>query len=205
MEMLIAWAWDARDFRILNQPAWFHTDKFDITAKAWRAPDIPHLKLLMQRLLADRFRLAVHTETRQVAGYALRVDPKGHKLKPAAGPAVPGSPSLSGRINGRQSTLAGDHATMADLANALSRRLGRSVADETGLRGAFDFTFEWVPDGTEIARTMPIGSAPSAGDDDLGASLISSLKSELGLRLESRKAPANVLVVDRAERIPTGN
>jgi uncharacterized protein (TIGR03435 family) len=64
MERLIAWAWDTRDFRILNQPAWFHSEKFDIAARAYRAPDIPHLRLLMQRLLEERFQLAVHTENR---------------------------------------------------------------------------------------------------------------------------------------------
>jgi uncharacterized protein (TIGR03435 family) len=205
MEMLISWAWDARDFRILNQPAWFHRDKFDITARAYRAPDNAHLKLLMRRLLADRFGLAVHNETRQMPGYVLRVDAKGHKLKPSAGPVAPGSPSLSGNINARQSRLAGDHASMADLARDLSRRLGASVTDETGLPGTFDFRLEWVPDGNEISRMMMVaGPAPPEGDS-FGVSLMGALRSELGLRLDSVKAAGLVLVVDHCERLPAGN
>jgi len=205
LEDLVLWAYGVRDFQVVGAPNWFRSARYDIAAKAYRAPDLKHLRLLMQPLLADRFKLLVHPETRQVAVYMLKVGTKGPKMKASQGPASTDAPQLVGRTNFTRSELTGQHSTMAVLAADLSRRLGRPVIDQTALTGAFDFKLEWVPDESQIGRTMPIAEPSANAPDPSGLSLFTALKDQLGLRLESQRGPGEVLVIDHVERIPTEN
>jgi uncharacterized protein (TIGR03435 family) len=140
--------------------------------------------------LAERFQLKLHRETKEVPMYALVAGKGGSKLKEVE--------------FGHSSTSAGPgHVTaqkipMAKLADFLSGQLGSPVTDMTGMKGFFDFTLEWTPD----ARPSEVGGAT---DSVPGASIFTALQEQLGLKLESRKGPVEMLVIDHVEKIPTGN
>jgi uncharacterized protein (TIGR03435 family) len=159
LEWLVSWAYGIQDFQIVGAPRWFGSQTYDIAAKAYGAPDLAHLQLLLQPLLADRFKLTVHHEKRELAVYVLTVETRGLKIKASVGPASPDAPTLLGRNNGIGAQLTGQHATISQLTANLTRRLGRPVIDKTGLIGAFDFKLEWTPDENQVARTMPIGAS----------------------------------------------
>jgi uncharacterized protein (TIGR03435 family) len=204
LESLVSWAYGVRDYQMVGVAGWFRSEKYDIAAKAYRAPDASHLKLLLQALLADRFKLVVHRETRDVAMYLLVIDAKGSKLKASTGVASPGQPRLTGGTSDLSSFVTGQHATMLDLVNNLSIRIGRPVADRTGLKGKFDFQLEWKPDENQLSR-MPVYMASTRADEPGGVTLFNAVKEQLGLKLEAQKGPGEVLVIDRVARVPTDN
>lgn len=138
--------------------------------------------LMLQQLLADRFKLKVHRETKQASGYALVVARGGAKVR-EAGEARPGDGSIS-VARGR---LAGQKAPLSMLAAQLTRVLGQPVADETGINGGFDFTLEWTPDNTP----PDLASGPS---------IFTAVQEQLGLRLESRKEGTEIIVIDHVEK-----
>jgi uncharacterized protein (TIGR03435 family) len=185
---LVTWAYSVKDYQVLAAPSWFRSDRYDVNAKAHGAPDLAHLKLLLQALLAERFHLTLHKETRQLPVYALTVESRGPKMKPAPGP-VPPEPQITGRSNATHKELTGQHATVAQLIQSLSRDMDRPVVDHTSLTGTYDFKLGWTPDAA----------------DPTGISIFTAIKEQLGLKLESAKGPVEVLVIDRAERIPTAN
>jgi uncharacterized protein (TIGR03435 family) len=148
---------------------------------------------MLQNLFAERFHLVLHPETRQMPTYSLVVAKGGAKLHPVDD----GPQSTSGRPGRLEAT----RITMDKLANLLSRMTGQPVLNETGLTGVFTFTVEWAPDETQHPDGSPEAVTPAAG----GPSLFSALQEQLGLKLDGRKAPAEVLVVDRIDRTPTEN
>ena len=166
----------------LQGPDWIKskTVRFDIVAKA--APETPRdqLMAMVQALLAERLKLALHSEQRQLSFLALVVGKNGPKLKESEG--TQGNPSIKGRI-------AAQHMSMQLLATLLSRFERQTVVDMTGLKGTYEFQLVWAPD------TDP-GSGPS---------LFTAVQEQLGLRLEPRKGTLEVLVVDNAEKIPSEN
>jgi uncharacterized protein (TIGR03435 family) len=145
---------------------------------------------MMQSLLADRFKLTVHQETKEMPIYALVVAKNSPKLQP--------SKAEETEFGGSRGQFLCQKVPMSMLAGQLRRLLGRPVHDETGLTGEYDFKLEWTPDeppanaGTAEARTAP--------PDRTGPSIFTALQEQLGLRLESRKGVVVVLVVDRVER-----
>jgi uncharacterized protein (TIGR03435 family) len=183
LEGLVTWAYGMRDYQIVGAQPWFRADRYDVSAKAYGAPDIAHLKLLLQALLADRFKLALHRETRQLPAYTLTVDGKT-RMRLSTGPAAPDAPQLIGHGNEREKEMTGQHAKVAQLIRMLD--MDRPVADKTNLTGLYDFQLHWSPDGTDI-------------------SIFTALREQLGLKLESTKGPVGVLAIDHAERIPTAN
>jgi uncharacterized protein (TIGR03435 family) len=130
---------------------------------------------MLQRLLGERFDLTLHRETRPISGYAMVIGKNGSKLRPAASPQpFANFRTLSGHAEGTS-------VSMPDLADRLSRspfQLDRPVVDLTGLTGRFDLTLDWVP--TEL--------------------IFSALEEQLGLKLEARKTPLEVLIVDHAAK-----
>jgi uncharacterized protein (TIGR03435 family) len=147
---------------------------------------------MMQALLAERFKLAVHRETRELPMYALVVAKGGHKIHLVEAPAVFGQTPFSMPAPGR---LVGTQVTAEMLAKVLSDQLGRSVQDSTGLRGAFDFKLEWQPDSSD----------PQLDTRAVSASLFTALQEQLGLKLEARKGPVEILVIDHIENTPIEN
>jgi uncharacterized protein (TIGR03435 family) len=182
LEFLITWAYDIYPDQLYGKPKWLDSIRYDILAAA---PEEADFKERMQTLLAERFKLAVHRETRELPMYVLVVAKDGPKFKLT---------EFSGNMNQNpfhmpgRGRLIGTGVRADALAKALSGQLGRTVKDETGIQGIFDFKLEWSPDqNTE------------------GASLFTALQEQLGLKLEARKGPVSVLVIDRVENAPTEN
>lgn len=208
---------------LLSQlPGWVAAERFDIQARANGDPTKDQMRLMMQSLLADRFKLEIHSERRQVPAYGLfllqpgktgpllRPHPEGaacSTIPPSASDSAPPPasaaqfPALCGGILNMPSSAPGRfrigarNVAFGVIATALSLSLGRPVLDETGLSGNFDFALEWTPEPED--RIPPVGDFQP---DPSGPSLLEALKEQLGLRPQSQKSPADVIVVDHVER-----
>jgi uncharacterized protein (TIGR03435 family) len=184
--------WNQMEQQIVGGPKWIDSDAFDVEAKA-ENPDSTtqaQIRQMLQQLLAERFKLKVHRETRNVSGYALVISKGGAKLTQAAGNEP--HPGISGRPDETFFTA----MPMSALTDFLSVRLGSPVQDKTGLTGTYTFTLRSVLGEHESAGGGP---PPPAGVPDPSVpSLISALPEQLGLRLQSSKVPLPVLVVDSA-------
>jgi uncharacterized protein (TIGR03435 family) len=189
---VIGFAYDVETDQILGGPKWIESDLFTITARPnaatpLRAPDdTGHvLKLMLQSLLQERFKLAIHRETRIESIYELVVAKAGPKLKDTAGPDANGRQGFFGRPGYWVATNQG----VGPLLGTLSRQLGRPVRDKTGLTGKYDFTLTYAP---ELAQQV-------SGDPN-APSVFTALEEQLGLKLESARGPVEVLVVGNAQR-----
>jgi uncharacterized protein (TIGR03435 family) len=193
--------------RIVGGPSWLGTAKFDIQAKMDEAT-MEQMKtlsqqeyaaqsqMMMQNLLAERFKLAVHWETRELPVYALVVAKGGPKLQ--ATTLTDGSTHATS-TNGKLTAKGVSSAKLAQtLTRLASQELGHEVIDRTGLSGRYDFTLNWTPD------TGASGANAGADAPDAGPSIFTAVQEQLGLKLESAKGPVQVLVVDHAE-MPTEN
>jgi uncharacterized protein (TIGR03435 family) len=150
----------------------------------------------LRALLADRFQLVVHKETKDQPIYALVVSKNGAKLKEAK--AVEGARQGMSMNRGR---LEGFAAPMEMLGQTLSNVTARPVIDKTGLTAKYDFVLEWTPEAGADARAQGFGNgvtepAPAPG----GPTIFTALQEQLGLRLESQKGPVPNIVIDRAEK-----
>ena len=202
---------------VVGGPAWADSYRFDVNAKAEGEPGPAQILLMLRPLLADRFKLKVHTEARERDVYLLvmaRSDRKpGNGLQESTPQCAqealaffpmlkPGFPPPCGDYRLGADALTARGMTMQGLAGVLGGRVGRLVLDRTTLRGAFDVEIKWTSDG---------GLAPfprdSAGRDQLtadGVTLFTALQEQLGLRLEPARAPVDHLVIDYAEQ-PTAD
>jgi len=165
-------------------PEWLGDNRFDLVARMPAGAPAGQGRLMLQSLLAERFGLKVHRETRPVSGYALIAgkNPPAMHEKPAGAEA---------KTNSGKSGLNGTHASMADLARLLALQLSQTVQDQTGLKGVFDFNLEW--------------SLDSARPEDRVFTILTTVEEKLGLKLRPQKVSVDVLVVDHAERVPTEN
>jgi uncharacterized protein (TIGR03435 family) len=188
LKQCISSAYNVPEGQILGGPKWIDELSYDILAKADHPADEHELWTMLQPLLADRFKLQLHHETRTVSGYVLTVAKGGIK----ATPADPGKHSFG---NGGRGFIDSGASQLSVLTIRLSALLGRPVVDMTGDERKFDFHLKWAPDDAQTA-------ADSASPDR--PSLFTALQQQLGLRLESGKVLADVLVVDHAE-LPSDN
>lgn len=185
---------------IVGGPAWLDTERFDLDAKADRLRPQAELQEMLQALLADRFRLRLHRETREVDGYALVVAARGSTLTATT--------SLAGSIVSGVGTMRTEGAAVDRLALALENRLGKKVVNATGLTGVYAFSLQWTPEDDELPL-IP-GAPPDLvarlkrGITPNGPSIFTALDEQLGLRLEPRKVPLPFLVIDAIER-PSAN
>lgn len=217
---LVATAYRVRGFQVAGGPPWVASERFDIEARAadpasfalvpkadgTRAfPDAPFL--MIRELLKDRFKLVVHRETREGPVYALMMIRSGLRGPGLRRPAVdcttidPKDPAprvgMCGGISRAPGRLMGRTATIAQLATSLSISLQRPVIDRTGIAEPFDFELEWKPVDSALDP-----AASSAAE--FAPSLLAALDEQLGLKLESQRAPIEYIVIDRAEP-PTDN
>ena len=193
---LIQVAYGKRDFQVSGGPVWISSESFDIDARAERPLKATHD--MEKALLASRFRLQVHKETKESPVYSLVVARGGLKMKPSADQSEPekGGPKEMGP--GR---IAGEGVPMYVIVNLLSNMLGRTVVNNTGLTGKYDVDLRPAVDSLQIQADA---GDPSAQADALNAALIEALEKQLGLRTETIMAPVEVLVIDHVER-PTAN
>jgi uncharacterized protein (TIGR03435 family) len=145
--------------------------------------------------LADRFQLAVRTETKEAAVYVLSVVKGGHRLTL--------DPEGRGGVRYTGDAIESSGAPISFLAVNLTQILGRPVLDETGLDGKFKYKLEFRPENVEVRRALALAGEPVA-DDDPRPSIFTAIKSQLGLELQSRKGPVPTVVIERIER-PTEN
>jgi len=173
----------------ISGPLWLGTERFDIAAKIPAGAAADQIPQMLQALLADRFRLELHRETKVLTVLKLAVAKSGLKLQKAES-----SGGLSIGLNPGRTRVSG-RLSMPQLADILSRRLGRPVLDQTHLAGAYVIALEWAPDST--GEPAPV--------DAPGASLFSAMQEQLGLKLAPAKGPVEILVIDRADKVPSEN
>jgi uncharacterized protein (TIGR03435 family) len=277
LRMLLMNAYGVKNFQITG-PAWLDTERFDIVAKVPKGASKDDVKPMLQNLLAERFALTLHHESKDMQMYALVVGKHGSKLKesveqpvaadePAtesrgrsegapppppppppdgAGGPGPGGPPMGGRppdfpklpagrpgmymmMSPRGVRLVATMEPISALADMLGNQLQHPVTDMTGLRGKYDFTVDFAPDES-MRMSGPMGPMPmpppgggggggtggSAGtsgtsgtvtapDPPSGPSLFTAIDEQLGLKLEPRKGPVDILIIDHIEKAPTEN
>jgi uncharacterized protein (TIGR03435 family) len=186
----IRWAYKLGVYEI-SGPDWISDQRYDIAAKAAAEVSEDQLRLMLRSLLADRFKLAAHRETKDVSGYAL-VAGKKPKLT-----AVEGGVGGEGSMTGAALMFEGHKMPLSRLADILASALKTPVRDMTGLEGNYDFKLDLRPD--------LLNRQPGDGPLDLAGIAITALDEQLGLRLEARKLPIEILIVDHAEKAPSEN
>ena len=182
---LVEYAFDVKEYQITGGPKWADTARYTIVAKmehvdaetATRMSADPNIRAAMRVLLADRFQMVSHLETKELSGYALLPAKSGFKLKPVE----PKNNTSNSTGNGRATF---DHATLAAFAEGMCDVVDRPVVDETGIAGVYDIKLRWSPDDREAK----------------GPSLFTAMQEQLGLRLEARKVPAKLVIIDKAEK-----
>ena len=202
----IAYAYGLKEYQI-SGPSWLGELRYDIVAKGPAGTLHDQLPGMMQALLAQRFKLEVHNETREFSVFALIVGKNGPKLKDS--PPEPAGESAGARFGMSMSPsgvgrLEVKNGNMTALANTLARMLGRPVVDLTALTGRYDFDLEYSSEDSNGMRmaTAAGGSLPSAAEP--GVSIFGSIQ-QVGLKLDAQKLPLKAIVVDHAEKTPTEN
>jgi uncharacterized protein (TIGR03435 family) len=181
LRQIVGQAYAVQRVRVLGGPEWADSDQFDIAAKAESADATrDEIRIMLQTLLAERFKLVVHHETKEMRAYSLVLAKSGSKLKSAMPDRKSGMAHTVGP-GGEERTVF-EASPLKGLVNMLANTLGSPVVDKTGLDGLYDYTFEWP---------------------DAGSSLFASVD-QLGLKLEAKKEFVEVLVMDRAEH-PSAN
>ena len=172
----------------ISGPDWLESERFDITAKLPPGSSSLQVAQMLQGLLADRFKMAIHRETKELPVYALVVAKGGPKLKSSESDYGISTNSNRTRLHVTAK------ATMPRFAEFLSGEIGRPVVDQTGLTSAYDFTIDWAVD-----------DAIAPNDSSAGPSVFTALQEQLGLKLDSSKGPVEIFVVDHANRSPSEN
>jgi bla regulator protein BlaR1 len=221
LQAVLGLAYGVQADLISGAPDWVGTEKYDIDLKL---PDSPtsntpiaaggigeqRLQQMLQAFLADRLKLKLHPETKNLQVYELIVADGGPKLKEAKpayvnpnginGPEGPLPPM--GMMKMGPGELTDEGATLAPLVEQLSFQLGRTVLDKTGLNGNYDFSLRWIPGESEAGMKKLMGGAPvtDAPSTSSGPTLFSALEDQLGLKLVPQTAPMQVLVIDHVEK-----
>jgi uncharacterized protein (TIGR03435 family) len=203
---LITMAYGVHTRQLKGGPAWLDSDKYDLTVK----PDVPgqpnvsQMKSVIQKLLADRFQLKFHSEKQELSVYAITQMNTGAKVnKSDADPN-----GLPGLFFGRAPhgmSFNVRNATIAEVAGTLQgSMLDKPVVDQTGLTGKYDFTLAFTPDPGQMAGFGGPRPSEAVDDPDAAPDLFTAMQQQLGLKLSSTKAPADVLVIDHVDK-PSAN
>jgi uncharacterized protein (TIGR03435 family) len=235
-------AYEVKSYQI-SGPGWLDSERFDIVAKVPQGATKEQFALMIQNLLAERFKLTLHHEKKDLPMYALVVAKNGPKLKesvddrnakdagsaPPLGPPPPpgpmgkdGFPQLPPGAGGRgilmmgmngRARISGTKRSMAELADGLAGFLDRPVVDMTELKANYDFTLYFDPEGM-MGLMGPIGRGGPGGPGEGGApvtsapesvSIFTAVQEQLGLKLDQRKGPVDLLVIDHLEKVSTDN
>jgi uncharacterized protein (TIGR03435 family) len=221
LDFLLQRAYDVNSFQ-LSGPGWLETERYDVDATLPAGTTMPQFRTMLRNLLAERFQLTAHAETKDVPGYFLVVRNKS-KLKESAGPPAPpddgapvalklgadryfGPPDRQGvffQLTGMKSARSTfRQVTMKELAVTLQNQLKRPVTDATGLPGKYDFVLSYATEGLYLGSgRIPVGP----GGEDAPPDIFNALSEQLGLKLEARKVSTQVVTIDRIEKTPTGN
>jgi uncharacterized protein (TIGR03435 family) len=181
----IEWAYDLKDYEI-SGPEWIKAeDRYDIVARAAGPASDDQMRPMLQGLLAERFQMKTRRETRELPVFALVLGKGAPKLKE---PAPDSQPSLRPGASG----LTFVKFPLSRLTFMLTRRLDRPVLNLTGLNGVYDYTID-------------VSGLPAPNHESEGPSIFTAIQSDLGLKLEGRKEPISILVIDHVNKVPTAN
>jgi uncharacterized protein (TIGR03435 family) len=215
LKMLLARAYKVKPGQI-SGPSWLGSERYTIQAKLSPETNTDQLRLILQKLLTERFQITLHIEVKETPVYRLKVAKNGPKLKPAEALAhyendeemrqasrkgaeanlakMTAAMEANARNGIRTPTrsIGFARATMERFAEGLSSHLDRPVKDMTQLEGEYHFELEWTPDN-------------GMRDDTSGVSIFTAIQEQLGLKLEAGNEPIELLVIDKAEKTPTSN
>jgi uncharacterized protein (TIGR03435 family) len=222
MSTLLMTAYDVKSFQI-SGPAWIDTETFDISAALPPETTQEQCRAMLRNLFAERFKITLHRETKQLQMYSLTVAKGGPKMKASAEipdpkddaePALPRSRPKIGpdgfmvleempawapisiiTMPGRAHMM-GRQKTMENLADRLTVSMSRPGIDATALKGKYDFAITYAPDSVNGAAAPDVDALPD---------IFAAIQSQLGLRLEPKKGPVEMIVIDRIEKTPTEN
>ena len=228
---LVQMAYGVQPYQVTGGPDWFGSDRLEIDAKMDSSVADALKKMsnddrnlarqkMLQVLLADRFKLTIHRETKELSTYTLTVAKNGPKLQEAKPDATPpdAASGRGGRGGGTRMmggpggmTLTADSITISSLVRTLSASLRSPIVDNTGLTGNYQITLKWSPDnfGSASGAGFPgpaTGGAPGVGapadpvQDPVGPTLLVAVQEQLGLKLEKGKGPVEIIVIDHAEK-----
>jgi uncharacterized protein (TIGR03435 family) len=200
LKALITVAYRLRPDQVIGGPGWMDTDVYDMNAKAEQPSSLEELHLMLRDLLADRFKLRFHRDTKEMPIYALTVGKDGPKLKPHEAQSA-GDPWIDVTFDPfPHATWHAKSAPLDYFAWRLSGILDRPVVDQTNLKGGYDFEFSYTAD-------LPPGMQPGAllngaAIDTSGPTIFEAIRKQLGLTLERGKGSVDTLVIDHAEKAP---
>ncbi|HXS97658.1 MAG TPA: TIGR03435 family protein [Candidatus Limnocylindrales bacterium] len=209
LSYLVACAYGVKAFQVTAAP-WMESEGYDIVAKMPADTDEAQFRLMLRNLLAERFHLAVHQDSKEMQTYRLTAPKGAAKLSPAKDPdprlsdpaqrdaamkalmeqsrAMVRAQAGGGGGGGSRRSFTMQKATMAQFADNLTSNLDAPVTDETAIEGEYSFVLSWSPDG-----------------DGSGLTIAEALQQQLGLKLEQQKAPVTIVVIDRADKVPVEN
>jgi uncharacterized protein (TIGR03435 family) len=208
----------------ISGPGWLETERFDISAKVAAGTTNEQANVMMQNLLVDRFHLFLHCEPKEMDAYALTLGRTGAKLAPAATatspaeagtptlgragkdgwPALPpGQPGIAATNQNGHVRLRARESPLSDFTRLMASQLGTRVVDQTGLTGKYDFELEFSTEGLvgRLGQALPPPTEAEAQD----LPTIFGAVQRLGLKLQKTKAPVEILVIDRIEKVPGEN
>ena len=222
LQMLIMSAYEISPHQISGAPSWLDSERYDIEAKMDSSTADELRKMsederkvarqhMLQALLADRLKLTIHRESKELPVYALVVAKDGPKFQEAKpgdtysnGVKGPDGHAGAGMMFGGNGTLTGQGVPLVNLVRFLTRVLGRSVIDKTGLTSKYDFTLKWTEERQAPMFKGTEGSQPGTGGisapESSGPSIFTAVQEQLGLKLESGKGPVDILIIDHVEK-----
>jgi len=200
LKILIMLAYHVRAEAVTGAPAWLDSERFDVVAKTAPASSQDEIRRMLQNLLAERFKLAVSRDQKILPAYALLVGKSGARLQESPGAPLAEHRCLPTDAAPAQKHVACRHLSMAEFADSLQELSPRDfdvpIVDQTGLTGAYDFKLAWTP-AASVANASVDGSP--------GPSVFEAVQEQLGLKLERKKMPLPVLVIDSVQRVPSDN
>jgi len=197
---LVKFAYDIHPKQVVGAPKWFDSDKFDLTAKPDKPgiPSVKQMKVMLQKLLGDRFSLTFNKEKRELSAYAITVAKGGEKIQKAQNGNIP-VPGFGGMPQGGFNVR---NATMAEFASVMQAQfMDQPVVDQTGLGDTrYTFILKFTPDPGMRPFGATQGAPPQSADADAPPDLYGAMEQQLGLRMQKTKAPVDVMVINKIEK-----
>jgi uncharacterized protein (TIGR03435 family) len=186
--------------QLTGGPAWIETEKFDMAGKpdAPGQPNVDQMKVMIQKLLADRFQLKFHFEKRELPVYAVRVSRTGPKITQSQDDPK-GIPGWNFGRNPAGMIMAFRNSPMSQFTAVLQNSTDRPVVDQSGLTGRYDFTLNFTPDAA-MAVLLGGPPPPTGANPDAAPDLFAAFQQQLGLKLEQTRAPVDLMVIDKVEK-----
>jgi uncharacterized protein (TIGR03435 family) len=195
LKVLLEWAYAIQPSEHTGGPSWISTDRYDVVAKAEGNATDDQMRLMVQTLLADRFKLMLHRERKELSAYVISVGKTAPKLFPPKDDetnSVRLAPQTGPAQKMTSYRVVFTRFTLQQLCDVFARQMDSIIVNQTGLNGEYDFTLELTPDE----------SRPNPVDPTL---LMTAMREQLGLTLKSQKTPVDILVIDSAEKVAGGN